>query len=1507
MIKKTLLSLILATTAHPLANTQEPVSIQIEGTQIEKTINNSKITKINEIIQPEEEFALKLADINFFEDTDLELNTTLVDRIIRSYFMRPGRIKWVQFMDVGVTGKHKQIFKDLKWKHLETQHFNIFTYDNKLNEKFMPFLEETFDEYEKRTGQVFDNKLDIWLFHNRRDMGQDMRLPGIVPEGLGGIIFVAKSDKFRVISLWEGIESEWRHVYRHEIDHRFFIEKTINSGKIETHPPLWYIEGHAEHFSERWDAKKEMMLRDSWYNKFFIPLNILQFISHPFALYLEGNFILNAIAEKFGEEAIRRIDDNTENTYNFEKNLQKSIGLNLNGLESLLLKELSQKYNTKKGIEDEAISLGPGRVLAANEDYIVYGTYSRMHNKLLVGKVGFSKDAVAEIEWQEMDKDWIPGSDSLHYFSRGASIRRNLIAYVVQDNGQDAIRIKRIVFDSEKKGKICGENCKSSRIRVENIKTQKFNDIISIRNPVFLDDERLAFIGDKGDFLNVFVYDIQSGHAEQVTNDKNAYLQMDYSSKLGKLVVAREDELTDNPNRCDTNINLYFLDMNTSKLEKLPDTGGDEKDPSFSPDGKRILFTGDESGTYNLYVYDLEEDEIEKIGEARIGAFSGRWMDNETVVFNTTKMLMPQMRLKKIPSIKELKTLNLNGHIRQSKKEEKEMLENLITTDSSPKVVWNDETYIISTAVPTSKGLILEGNISNAPRESTKTVFFLDSKGVRSTKEERKSLEKLLKEDKELSTDLMFLRKHHTIGEPAVLGNGRYIAAIVNTRLDEIDERNSESNQNKGMVRILVYDRESRRRFWIDRSSESVHDELDMKLLKGDVLMLSRIDKGWFSATKEHTFYNLQKFAPERIFHDLLTQHPGIKEELSLSFITPDKRYIIAEKTISKDVEWSVLDKDFKELFAYDLIEKKTIKLEGEMLDEDLEKIGVSGNRIIYHDKETESYYIVDVEEGKIYDLKFPGVSEKEITNFTVNSKDELLLSCFDYYKKSTSLYAGKLDKNKIKQKVTLEERLSEIPGAAKFRTYNDIITFTIPHSSTGIAFFNNKITKSVKIEKFELNDAKNKAIFSDKTNIYIFDLEAKDIQVIKNTKGFDLDGNLLYYSALSGRNFDIFSLNLDTGETNVVKQTSLNEVHPLVTEIGVKNSIFFSKRYKTPERGRWPEELNPLEKTLKKEFSINIFDKLSGTGLIAWSGGSAVFLDGILVCQDQLNENYLILDTTFLIPSIVYADLVYGNSKKGLEVDAYNHYVWGDLNTGVSVAKKIPFSRYVALRLTGGYEFARSSLNIDYKGDAHLLKAGIGLGYDSSQYGFHGPRDGQKAFAIATIGLNMATGHIANVDLNTGVRNYLPLGDMFSIATRAEFGGSVGEMPSLYLMGGSMTLRGIPLNSEWGNIYALGSLELRADIVQVAGLIFKDPITPASVLTYFPEVELGLYFDTGDAWYWNPVFHPTRENKTFNWKYNTGIFLQIPTLFGMELQFSFPIYGNDTKENFNFWIGGRW
>ncbi len=184
-----------------------------------------------------------------------------------------------------------------------------------------------------------------------------------------------------------------------------------------------------------------------------------------------------------------------------------------------------------------------------------------------------------------------------------------------------------------------------------------------------------------------------------------------------------------------------------------------------------------------------------------------------------------------------------------------------------------------------------------------------------------------------------------------------------------------------------------------------------------------------------------------------------------------------------------------------------------------------------------------------------------------------------------------------------------------------------------------------------------------------------------------------------------------------------------------------------------------------------------------------------------------------------------------------------------------------------------------------------ISFTHDSSFWIPTGPQEGTRYSAGLAQTVDFKSSRRFNVTLFGDVRHYLQLSRTSSLALRFMARRSSGDVPELFSMGGSWTLRGYGWRSLWGNKLLLTNAELRFPLLHRLRLDL--PIGGME----FSTVRGALFVDAGNAW--------SSEFGEFRGSLGAGARVALGGVFVLRLDASrrtdFKAVENDTRWDFFF------
>lgn len=526
-------------------------------------------------------------------------------------------------------GRNKVQWDKFNWKVIETEHFNIYYYDEMqvVASIGAAYAEEVYEELKIKLNHVVTYKIPLIFYNTSLHFQQTNTTPGFIPDGVGGFFEFLKG---RVVIPNTGSLSDFKHVIRHELVHVFVTTKILRIQKdhkknVSSFPPLWFTEGVAEFLSTKVDAQAEMVMRDAVINNNFFSLDQMNQIYGTFLMYKEGQNFLEYIKDQYGEEKVIQFIDNFWMYSDFEDVIAYTIGEPIEEIDKGWLMYLKKKYfpllqsnspvelDAKK-LTDWGFNFTPKQCSIDSIDYVYFVAnrdgYSSIY-RFTFGEEGEALSPELVLRGEKTDE-----FEAFHPFYSSIDISNNkLLAFVSKSGATDAIYLYDIVED-------------------EINKKIQFDFLVSLSSPKFSDDSnQLIFQAvDRKGFSDIFSYNLLTSELLRLTNDY-------YDDR--EPVFASTNQIIFSSDRTNGEFagkyNLFSYDFSTKKISPITYFNSNSTSPIISTDKKLLYFTSDIDGVKNIWKMDLSDklltDKIFKVTSFLSSSFYPSLVDSTKILF----------------------------------------------------------------------------------------------------------------------------------------------------------------------------------------------------------------------------------------------------------------------------------------------------------------------------------------------------------------------------------------------------------------------------------------------------------------------------------------------------------------------------------------------------------------------------------------------------------------------------------------------------------------------------------------------------------------------------------------------------------------------------------------------------------------------------------------------------------------------------------------------------------
>jgi hypothetical protein len=536
-------------------------------------------------------------------------------------------------------GKNKIMYEKFDWHHYETEHFDIYYYDENIDvlKKVAEMAESAYQRISQELKHALSKRVPLIFYSTHTDFEQTNLYPYQVPEG---VIAFAESVLHRVVLQGDMAVDELQDLIEHELTHIFEYSILYGSqaGPIYEvrRPPGWVFEGLSEYNTQTWRPVSLMIIRDAVFNdripEFTSSGNL--FSRHPMPgdpAYDFGHAIYDFIEHKYGKSAVRQLLYSLKHTsmIGSRNPISKAFKLKPKEFNYEFKKYLRHRFKDflqRENPEDYSITLGPE--FPANPYYFVFSHV-----------LSPSGDIVAVLTLNSKDYDF----DILLISTKDGSVIKNLTkGYTLKyENIKFSVRLdpsegRDIAWSSDgdqiaffaragQKHDLFIMNSLTGKILK---KIKMFVDQPSA--PYFFPNgEELIFSGFHKGVHDIFKVNLSTEKILNLTED-SLYEKAPAISPDGKYVAYTI--------RIDTYDKLFLSPLNDLKKKtRLTFGKGHTIAPLFSPDSKEIYFSGDIRGAFNIYSLNIESGELKIYTDVRTGNFFPSTLPNNSkeIIFSS--------------------------------------------------------------------------------------------------------------------------------------------------------------------------------------------------------------------------------------------------------------------------------------------------------------------------------------------------------------------------------------------------------------------------------------------------------------------------------------------------------------------------------------------------------------------------------------------------------------------------------------------------------------------------------------------------------------------------------------------------------------------------------------------------------------------------------------------------------------------------------------------------------
>ncbi|HEX9637859.1 MAG TPA: hypothetical protein VGB99_10005 [Acidobacteriota bacterium] len=508
-------------------------------------------------------------------------------------------------------GKNKIHYDDFDWHIYTSPHFEVYYYTKEEQHlgRVVSYAESAYFKISEAMDHKIPYKIPLVFYQTHSEFEQTNIFPAFIIEGIAAF---AEPYRNRMVLPIDDPPDELQTLIEHELTHIFqynLLYRTL----VGAQAPPWVWEGHANFISEDWTSMDRALVRDAVLNN---QLPTLEQLSNVYAYpnvvlgYNLGASVFDFMAERYGKKSVSRFFFNLNRAPLLEGGDGKSQGAiektfklkpekftrdwhdYLEDIYKLRDQDQMEDPDDAYGEEikppepfESVLAFAPspsGELLAAlsynKNDYesdliLISARDGRLLRNLTEGYTN---------DWEYLHIDgkffdgrsltWDPSGDRIALFARAEKRRKLLIIHVISGALEREIPME-----------------------LEQVTAPAWSP----------DGSTIAFRAINQGQSDIFLLDLASGATTNLTQD-DVYEETPLWSPDGQYLTYTGK------------VNLYdkLFQIEVARPQnRIQLTFGDSNDrsPSYSSDGGKILFSSDRGGIFNVFSLDLTSGDLRRL------------------------------------------------------------------------------------------------------------------------------------------------------------------------------------------------------------------------------------------------------------------------------------------------------------------------------------------------------------------------------------------------------------------------------------------------------------------------------------------------------------------------------------------------------------------------------------------------------------------------------------------------------------------------------------------------------------------------------------------------------------------------------------------------------------------------------------------------------------------------------------------------------------------------------
>jgi hypothetical protein len=528
-------------------------------------------------------------------------------------------------------GKNQIKYDNFDWQIYQTEHFEIFYYPEiePHLERVAGYAESAYQHVSSELKHDLATKVPLILFSTSSEFFQQNVIPGAAQEGVGAF---AEPSRNRILMPMDEPSDLLYRLVVHELTHVFQFD-IIPTSLIRSNMPLWVMEGMSDYMTGIWRPIDLMTVRDAAVAD-IVPkmteLNDYGQFNNARMIYNLGHAAFEFIESRWGKEGVRQFVFSLRKTVigGGDNAFEEAFQMDPDDWDQQFDRYLKERF---KPFRDKERPADYGRDLAPNPQRTKYSS-------ILSVEPSPSGDLVAAMTGNRKDREL----DIVLISTKDGQVIRNLTNGFDQDKGFEYIPTPGMRFNmvpwmswspqgdriayfvrTEKDRSLILQNALSSKIEVR----IPMNDVDAPESPDFSPDGKVvAFSASRGVIADIFTVNLDTREVVNLTKDDFA----DYAptwSPDGRFIVYLK--------RVSGNEKLFRLDLASGKSTQLTFGAHDESGAQFV-DADTLVFTSTATdpakpidpevakngNIHNVWTLSLKNGQLQQYTDALAGNYS---------------------------------------------------------------------------------------------------------------------------------------------------------------------------------------------------------------------------------------------------------------------------------------------------------------------------------------------------------------------------------------------------------------------------------------------------------------------------------------------------------------------------------------------------------------------------------------------------------------------------------------------------------------------------------------------------------------------------------------------------------------------------------------------------------------------------------------------------------------------------------------------------------------------